>query len=235
MSKQPGSIVAILLFMATAPVFAQPISFNGSLQDGDETLENGEYVDEYEIEVRQGELVELKMLSDSIDTYLVVILPDGEQVENDDADEDLNAGLYFIAAQTGTYRILATSAMEEETGRYTLTGSRRAVRPHEKTKGELNAQDTRNWKTGEYCDLYEIELAPNETRAIELSSDAFDTYLVAHGADGQMLSNDDSTDTSNSMLVLEGGPRGMTFTLVVTTFSTDETGPYRMTSWQVAE
>lgn len=215
---------------------AQPLEFNGTLEDGDTTLEDGEFVDEYEIEIRQGQLVELNMVSEDVDAYLVVLLPDGEQYENDDAGpEDYNASLVFIAPQTGTYTIMATSALAEEAGAYQITGKQSAIQPLEKQKGTLAQGDQVNWKGGEYCDLYEIELAANETRVIELSSDAFDTFLVAHGADGQVQINDDAVDVSSSMLVIKGGPEGTTFTLVATSYAAAETGPYRLTSWTVVE
>lgn len=236
MISQMGKLAAGIAVLLAGAASAQPIEFNGNLANGDETLDSGEFVDTYDIELRQGELVELQMISEDVDAYLIIQMPDGEQYENDDSNlEDLNAGLAFIAPQTGTYTLMATTAGPDETGRYQITGVHRPAQPLEKQKGELIPGDQVNWKGGEYCDLIEIQLTPGETRAIELTSDAFDTYLVAHGPGGQVLVNDDSVDLNSSMLVLEGGAQGRAYTLVVTSYAAAETGPYRLTSWKVAE
>ena len=58
---------------------------SGRLEDGDTTLETGEFYDSYEFEGAPGQHVSIELRSTAFDTYLILQDPAGEQTENDDA------------------------------------------------------------------------------------------------------------------------------------------------------
>jgi hypothetical protein len=96
----------------------------GRLEDGDETLTSGEYVDSYDFTGWPGQRVTIDLRSDAFDTYVILRNPDGKQTENDDAEDGGGAGHSRIDAElsdAGTYRVLVTSYEPGQTGPYRLT------------------------------------------------------------------------------------------------------------------
>jgi hypothetical protein len=99
-------------------------TFDGRLEEGDDTLTTGEYYDGYELEGEPGQRLVIDLRSLAFDTYLILVLPSGEQIENDDADGDDDVGHSRIdttLTEAGTYRVYATSYESGETGPYSLT------------------------------------------------------------------------------------------------------------------
>lgn len=101
-----------------APAQAQT---QGVLQQGDEVLSGGEFADLYTYNFTAGQRVRISVVSSGFDTYLIVKPPTAGQMDNDDeAQGNLNAGLTFVAPESGNYQIKVTSASRGETGAYTL-------------------------------------------------------------------------------------------------------------------
>jgi len=93
----------------------------GRLEAGDGRLETGEYVDVYTFEGHSGQNVEIEMTSSEFDTYLVLMTPGEDQIDNDDFDGQTNRSRIEIALrETGRYSIAATSYKADETGAYEL-------------------------------------------------------------------------------------------------------------------
>ena len=81
----------------------------------------GSYYDEWTYAARVGQRVVITMDSEDVDAYLVVLRDDGTEIaSDDDGGAGLNARAEFRATATGQYTILATSAISEKTGRYTI-------------------------------------------------------------------------------------------------------------------
>src|SRR5881409_1761590 len=104
---------------AAAPTASQgrdvrPIAYGetqtGSLSADDGRLSTGEYRDLYAFEGSAGDSVIVELASSDFDPYLVFTPPQGEQIDNDDADgqQDLSRIALTLRA-TGRYRIMATS------------------------------------------------------------------------------------------------------------------------------
>lgn len=92
---------------------------SGSLQAGDGTLSGGEYRDMYVFEGTAGQTVSVAMRSQSFDTYVGLITPSGEQVDNDDWEGDTRLSrVDHVLAETGRYRVMATSYQAGEEGDY---------------------------------------------------------------------------------------------------------------------
>jgi hypothetical protein len=94
----------------------------GTLAADDARLSRGEYRDLYSFEGSTGDSVIVELASSDFDPYLALIPPDGEQIDNDDADgrQDLSRVSLRLRA-SGRYRILATSYAAEKTGSYRVS------------------------------------------------------------------------------------------------------------------
>jgi hypothetical protein len=93
----------------------------GTLAQGDATLQSGEFQDTYEMTFTARSAVQIRLESSAFDTYLIVRPPSGRQEDNDDlAPPSTNSGLDIPVAEPGTYRIMVTSYRPGETGAYTL-------------------------------------------------------------------------------------------------------------------
>ena len=94
--------------------------------------------------------------------------------------------------------------------------------------GELSTNDAQR-RSGKFEDVYAIEGHRGQRVQLDLSSDAFDSYLVVTGPEGFNLANDDQEggDTLNSRIVLQF-PTDGAYRVSVTSFRPGETGAYRL-------
>ncbi len=96
-------------------------SATGSLASTDGVRWGLAYYDEWSYSATVGQRIVVTMESEQVDGYLLVLWNDGTQVaSDDDGGEGRNARVEFRAPSTGQYTILATSAIAEQTGRYTI-------------------------------------------------------------------------------------------------------------------
>ncbi len=104
-----------------------PLStYPGELAAPDDTLSSGEWVDWYDVYALEGQTLTVEMTSTSeLDPYVMVILPTGEQEENDDAAPgDLRHARVVVRVPVeGPFRVGATSFMPGEAGGYKLSVS----------------------------------------------------------------------------------------------------------------
>ncbi|MEZ5960419.1 MAG: caspase family protein [Hyphomonadaceae bacterium] len=103
--------------------FASGQTMNGELAQGDQQLSSGEFIDTYNFQGRAGERVVIDMRSTQMDPYLILLAPSGAQEDNDDVapGSDTNARIDTVLAETGQYRIGATSYQPGERGAYVVT------------------------------------------------------------------------------------------------------------------
>jgi len=182
----------------------------GELSAGDESLREGELVDEYRIDAVPGQRVRLRLSSDDFDTYLVFIDPLGQHLENDD-DALGNSSLQARIQEPGSHRILVTSYAPAETGRYSLSIDLNEVQPPAEPSeialdsdhsGRLELGDD-ELPDGSLYDSYAFRAEAGTPVEILMSSAALDTYLTLLFPDGTVLSNDDDWDrTGRSRLEL---------------------------------
>ena len=94
----------------------------GRLEPGDDTLRSGEYTDTYTVEGRQGQTLVVELRSTAFDPYLIVRLPDGQQLDNDDDEGDrTRSRVEAVLPASGTTQVVVTSYAVGETGAYDLT------------------------------------------------------------------------------------------------------------------
>ncbi len=104
---------------ATAIDIGQQIG--NALNDTDCRLDDGSYADFYTFNAAQGQQITLTMSSSSIDSYLGLANESGSfVVEDDDSGGGLTARIAVTLPETGTYIILANSALPNQFGGYTL-------------------------------------------------------------------------------------------------------------------
>lgn len=108
---------------SSTPAGAGAQRHTGTLADGDETLESGEFADGYTIEATAGQVITAELASGDFDAYLILRPPSGEQVDNDDAEDTdgTDARITHRATESGTYRVVATTYEPGQTGAYRLS------------------------------------------------------------------------------------------------------------------
>lgn len=97
---------------------------NGSLAQGDATLQSGEFQDTYRVQGRRGQVFTIRLRSTAFDPYLLVRGPNNLSQDNDDDASErgaLNSRLTVTMPSDGELRITATSARSGETGAYALS------------------------------------------------------------------------------------------------------------------
>lgn len=93
----------------------------GALRAGDDTLDSGEFVDSYRFTGRRGERVAVELTSSEFDTYLMLVQPDGEQIDNDDATDTTDSRIDTVLPADGEYGLRVTSYAPGEVGDYALS------------------------------------------------------------------------------------------------------------------
>lgn len=97
-------------------------SASGRLEAGDYQLDTGEYGDIYVFDGVSGQSINIELTSTDFDTYLVLVTPKGDQIDNDDFEaQSAVSRIEMPLRETGRYRVLTTSYKANETGAYRLT------------------------------------------------------------------------------------------------------------------
>ncbi len=247
-----GSAHGELLAQHRGTVMSVGESRAGELAAGDLTLTSGEFVDEYQFTGSAQQVVDVQLVSTEFDPYLILR---GERLseENDDAgDGSLNSRIRTRLPVDGVYRIGVTSYRPGEMGRYTLSvtdpasgqpiaragsGGAPSTAPAAEVarplsndgsaSGALEASDGQ-LRSGEYRDVFVLDLERGDRVSLELTSSEFDTYLMVRGPGGLSRDNDDRGDGStNSEVVFTAVESGSTRVLV-TSYRPGETGTYQL-------
>ena len=232
---QPARPAVRTQVQATPPA-ASPAQVNtsGELQRGDSTLDSGEFYDNYTLQARSGQRLDIRLTSDDFDPYIIVRGPGDTRFDNDDAEEgSTSARIDEIAPATGTYRILATSFQPGESGSYRLQASAggagtpvaRSASPANRQNGTLEQGDTR-LDSGEFSDAFTINGRAGDVVDIRLDSADFDAYLMMRGPDGSSFDNDDAEDGGTNAQLRVTLPASGSYRLVVTSYQSGESGAY---------
>ena len=190
----------------------------GTLAAGDLLLSEQEFADAFAFDAQAGTRLRVELASPALDTYLIVIAPDGTRQEDDDgAASGRDSLLTFDVPTAGRYIVYATSYAANETGAYTLSAAQRAApappnNQHQTIRGQLKNSDRRR-PSGELADTYLFNLTAGTTVRFEATSAAFDTYLIVASPLGTMVENDDG-----------GGG-----TTAAIDYEVQTTGPHRVT------
>ncbi len=210
----------------------------GQLQKGDETLNSGEFFDEYYYPVQAGQTLVADLTSSDFDTYLIVQSPSGDPSENDDFDGSQSRSRVEVdATESGDWRVMVTTFEPGETGSYALTvdvggsgaasggGSAVAAGETRRESGSLASGDE-TLDSGEFADVYRVQGRVGQTLVADLSSDDFDPYLIVIAPDGEQSDNDDYEGDMTRSLVSEPLTQNGEYRVVVTSYQPGEAGSY---------
>ncbi len=179
-------------------------TFYGTLGAGSGYYEDYR-ADEYHLRVRNGQGLQIDVMSDDFDAYVVVLHPDGTREFNDDGGFGLDAQLRTTARGNGVMRIFARSWHREPVGDYTLD-----VQPDEIVTvpaisiGPGSHEGTIDSRAARYEGYtgveYELPVRANVTYQVDVMSDDFDAYVVVFHPDGTREFDDDGGDGFDARL-----------------------------------
>jgi subtilisin len=226
-----------------------PISFgqtiNGTLSNTDCRLSDNSFFDSYTFSGTAGQSISVSMTSATIDTYLLLLGPDGTLLaEDDDGGSGLNSRIppesgTLTLPVTGTYRILANSFAPNVTGTYSLTLSGTApitcsstpISVGQTINGTLSNSDCRLGDNS-FFDGYTFNGTAGQQIAVGLSSLSFDTFLFLLGPNGLVVDDDDGGDGFNSRIPAVSGfftlPSSGVYTIIANSFAPNITGNYSL-------
>ena len=97
-------------------------SLSGQLESGDSTLDSGEYSDIFTFDGQAGQTISVELNSTDFDTYIGLVFPSDEVLENDDYEGSTSKSRIDLTLQeSGRYSVIATSYESGETGSYQVT------------------------------------------------------------------------------------------------------------------
>ena len=223
-------------------------TIRGALAAGDAMAEDNTYYDDYLIQLRQGQRLEVRMRSDAFDTFVGVgPWGDGDFTDilamDDDGEGEgsTNSLLVVTVPQNGEYVIRANALNEGGMGAYTLSvtelppAAAPSVRPIEigqPVRDQLSSTDS-ELDDGSYYDLWAFDARAGETYEISLESDEFDCYVAVGTLTGDQLdvidTNDDAEEGNlNSLLRITATQNGR-LVIRANSLSAGETGAYTLT------
>ena len=214
-------------------------TYQGTLSAGDETDEDGTFVDYYSITVQRGQRLVVTLRSNAFDSWLQLHLPEeqgGVQYNDDINGTTLDSQLAHTFTQAGTYRFGATLTGSRTSGAYSIqfessggsprTSSAPGVTRRVVHEGSLAGGDLTLGEGGEYYDLYVLDCLAGDSIQIWTES-SFDTYLIARPTGMEQAEDDDSGAGLNAQLQLTANQSG-DLEVVVTSASPGQTGTYRL-------
>jgi S1-C subfamily serine protease len=236
---------------ATAPPIAPTLplpldgrTITGRLEDGDRTLASDDsYFDAYTFDGQAGQSITIDLTSSDFDAFLILLDPNGEQIQDDDGGGGTNARLSLTLASTGRYTLMANSYESGETGSYQLRaqisgggGPRPTPNPSPsggnllQIQGQLNDQSQVLETDGSLFNEHIFEGRAGQTVTISLTSNEFDTFLILMDSDGNGIdANDDVAEgNTNSQLVVTL-PQTGSYRIVVNAYDRAGRGNYVLT------
>ncbi len=199
-------------------------SAQGELTESDRIEDGAHHVDDYDLDLDEGQLVRIHVPAGAIDPWLRVTGPDGFSIENDDAvPNTLDSMLQFAAPVTATYRVSVTAAVANQLGAYIIDVGAMSAFPGEAlaleghTTGTLGAVSDAMFPGHSFL---HFEGQGGAIVRVRVTSRDFDTIAQVIGPHGESWINDDAND-----LGPEGTDRALDSTVFV---ALPETGTYQL-------
>jgi hypothetical protein len=213
----------------------------GALSTADCDLGDGSFADIYRLTVTATQGVQIDLATTAFDAYLLLVDASGNLVAEDDnagggsnarITRSLAAGTYFIVANsydpgsTGAYSLsvrTSTTATTECTTA-TLAGT---VTLGQTINGALATTDC-TLNNGARADLYTLNVAASQAVQIDVTSTAFDAYVIVYGATGNIVVVDDNSGGGTNARVVRTLAPG-TYYVAATTGIPTGLGAYTLT------
>ena len=211
----------------------------GSLSSGDEQLQSGEFLDRYTLNASAGENIIVDLTSQQFDPYIILVTPNGEQIENDDWEGSLShSRVETVASQGGAYEVIVTSFAPGETGSYALSmesggsgsfsGGGYAGSFSGMSETGTLARGDETLEGGEFFDVYPFTGSAGQRLSIEMSSTEFDTWVGLVGPEGIIDANDDAPNMGTNSRLDVSLPTSGEYSVIATSFAAGETGRYNL-------
>ncbi|WP_236146365.1 trypsin-like peptidase domain-containing protein [Leptolyngbya iicbica] len=219
-------------------------SVSGQLNTDSDVLADGSFFDAYVFAGQRGQRIEIEMVSQDLDAYLIVLSEDSDSLylEDDDSAGDLNARVMATLPADGDYIILANSFGRGEQGRYSLRLSEVGSGPTTATPsvpptGEailqergLLAQGDAIAPDGTLYDEFTFDGEAGQLVTITLVSPEFDTYLAVVDSGGNLVAeNDDISPSDTNSEVTFTLPMSGPYLVIVNGYSQSDQGTYILT------
>lgn len=207
---------------------------DGVLEPGDDIAGDGPYQDRWTFEAREGQRLRIDMTSTDLDSYLILLGPDGAQLAtDDDGGGNKNASIGFRAASAGRYTAIATSygenvkagayqlRLSEDTGNFAEPGIAVELAPGQTREGRLETGDFQGKRGLE--DRWTFTGRAGQMARVDVVSTAFDSYATLLFNGMPVDSNDDGGEGNNARLMTILPGTG-TYTVAVSAYGSSSTG-----------
>lgn len=215
-------------------------TMEGALDSADQVSADGPYEDRWTFDLRAGQRIRLEMRSETLDSYLRMMGPDGQLVATNDDAMGRDAAITVRGAATGRYTAVATSygrerargtygiSLVEVPGGFADPGAVVAIAVGESKEGVLEVGDSTTASRG-YADYFDLRAAAAGGVVIDLTSTQLDPYLVLRDTAGQQLAMDDDSGEDRNARLSYAVAAGARYRVVATTFGTGaRSGAYRL-------
>lgn len=196
----------------------------------------------YVVEGEKDTELTVELSSDDFDTVVEVRSSNGESlIEDDDSGGDLNSLASVVLTEDGTYFIVVKAFTEPAEGDFVLTVT---AMPYDEESasgdsGRDNTSDAVDAGVISYGDTvegtasgtivtYTFEANADDEITITLSSTDFDAFLVLRNTDGNVVAENDDSDSSLDSLIEITLSDGGTYTIEVGSFDGQPTGDYTL-------
>lgn len=232
-----GSYSIVVTSLDAACSSRMPIAFGasapGTLNTADCRSTDGRYVDFWTISVAASQRTRLDLTSTTFDTYLYVYDANGALVVADDDGGGASNSRIDRVFAAGSYLVAVTSYAVGATGNYTLAlaaggdpcATAMPIALGEALSGALTSGDCRSGER--WLDRWTLTVPASRNVRLDLTSGAFDTYLVLlNASEGTIAEDDDAGEGANSRIerTLAAG----TYVILVTSFASSATGAYAL-------
>lgn len=214
----------------------------GTLASGDSQLDGGEWFDAYTFEGVPGQTVRIDLRGD-YDTYLGLLGPTSFRVENDDGEGSGHSFVETVLTEAGTHRVVVTSYQPGQGGSYTLKMAfdQASQQSSEQQRDVALLQTGRaatgtladgdlTLPTGEFQDVYALDVEAGQMITVELASTEFDPYVAVVLLDGSVVQNDDWQSRSDLARVEVQAPETGRYRVFATSYRVGATGAYSLTA-----
>jgi hypothetical protein len=197
-------------------------------------LGDGTYADgwQFTLNARTGVIADLR--STAVDAFVLITDAQGRRLGfNDDGGAQTNS-LLELTLDPGSYHVWANTFYAGQTGTYTLAlGSNAcetspALALGETKTGELLTEDCA-LEDGSFSDRWSLTLTSATTVRVDLTSAAFDPYLLVTTTDGDVVASDDDSgddDDARIEVTLSAG----TYIVWANTYAPGQTGAYAISA-----
>jgi serine protease Do len=198
------------------------------------------FFDLYAFEGRAGQRVQIDMASPEIDSYLILLNPNGNEVaQDDDGGGGSNARIVATLPADGTYLLMANSYQTGQAGTYSLKAEATAARAENsvsqgrfilRQEGILGPGASVLPSDGSLYRAYTFEGRAGQSVTINLASPDFDTYLALLDPNGQLVEeNDGASQGDRSSRITVTLPRTGVYRVIVNAHDRRGRGRYLLT------